>query len=265
MPVSVDASVGTKSSVRQGGGAIFDEDTLVGGTITANGNISGPVPTTDAFGAMATDIKFSGVDWKFAKGKISVDLTIDGSYEWEVHGGSCIDISGPDSPLITAENYEEMSEDLTPKKEGSCWRPARETYWSEALTTRHEKYHAEDAKGWVNKKGPGVVRNYLKKNPIDLTETERKDKSAVTGKVQAVVDEALDAVIEGRRYYFRKNISDYLKYPGEIRAFGDGKKPYADLAKGIKTKGKTLAKAKAVEAKASTGKEKTAKTDEGTT
>lgn len=265
IPVELGGNVAATSTVRQGTGRVGDADSLRGGNITATGQVTGPVATTDAFGAMATNISFSGVSWKMAKGKINVDLTINGVYEWEVYGGGCTDVSTPDAAIITADNYEEISEDLTPKLEGKCWRPPRDKYWSQALTERHEKYHANDADGWVKKKGPGVVKSYLKKNPIELDDDERKDKTVVEQKVKAVTDEALDEVIEGRRFYFRKNITDYLKYPGEIRAFGDGKAPYAKLAKGIKDHGKKLAKAKAAKDKAATSTKAAASTDGDTT
>lgn len=248
--VDVESRIGTSSTMRHAGDVVDDVDAMRGGSISATGQITGPVATTDAFGAMATNISFSGVTWKYVKGKVVVDLTIDGVYEWEVYGDTNIDISKPDDPHITADNYAEIADDLTPQMEGKCWRPPRDNYWSEALTERHEKYHAKDADGWVKKKGPGVVKSYLKKNPIEIADDERDDKAAVQAKVDDVLDEALDAVIEGRRYYFRKDISDYLKYPGEIRAFGDGKAPYAKLAKGVRAHGKKLAKEKAASEKA---------------
>jgi hypothetical protein len=167
--------------------------------------------------------------------------------------------------VITAENYEEISADLTPHLEGKCWRPPREKYWSQALTERHEKYHASDADQWVKKKGPGVVRSHLKKNPIELTDEQRKDKAFVDAKLNDILDEARDKVLEGRRYYFRKNITDYLKYPGEIRAFGDGKAPYAKLAKGIKAHGKKLAKEKAAAEKSKAAPKAEATTGSGST
>lgn len=256
-PVTVElgGEIASNSTIRESNRAPGELDKLVGGTMPVTGNITGPVPTTDAFGAMATDIKFSGVDWQLKKGKIVVDLTINGTYEWETYGDTCIDITAPNCDVVTKDNYQEIADDLTPQLEGKCWRPPRDKYWSQALTERHEKYHAKDADWWVKKKGPGVVRSYLKKNPIELTDDERKDKSIVQTKLDAVLDEAVEKVVEGRRYYFRKDITDYLAYPGEIRAFGDGKAPYAKLAKGVKAHGKKLEAAAKKAAKAPAAEE----------
>jgi hypothetical protein len=240
--VPVAAHVGSAARVSQSKDVVGepDNDAAVGRTIsgkTAIGSYS-----ASAFGAMRTTITIEGTSWELKDGKVFIDCTLNGQLDWGVDAGGRIDVPGVTAPLITKDNFNQIADDLTPKLEGGSWRASRQTHWSAALTGRHEQYHANDAAEWIKREGPGVLIDYFSKNPITLSDDDKKDPAKVKTKVDALVHAGLQEVIAGRVFYFRAGLgqSGYLNFPGEIRAFGDGKEPYLALANGVRAHGQSL-------------------------
>ncbi len=251
----LDANVTSTASARQSD-AVAERgtaDKAVGRKITAKPSITTGLTTTP-FGAMASSFAMRDIDFVAKGSKISIDASVEGTFQWGTNSGGIIDVPSATDAVVTADTYEQIVADLTPSLIEKSWRAPRSQYWSEAICQRHEKYHATDASKWTTSKAAGVVKTYLKKNPIELTDDERKDATVVKSKVEAALEEARKAVVAGRVFYFRGNITSYLSYPGEARAFGDGKVPYQKLSKAVAKQGKKLVaeKAKAEKAAAAT-------------
>ena len=241
----ITARIGTSTRVSEKRGLVeaSDTDAAVGRAIATKTSVAGYTATS--FGSMRTTITIEGTTWELKDDKVYIDCTINGQLFWGVDAGGRTDVPSPTAPLVTKDNFTEIADDLNPKLDGKSWRARRKKYWSAALTGRHELYHANDAAGYINREGAGVLTDYLSKNPITLSEDDKKDPAAVKTKVDAAVHAGLQEVIAGRTFYFRAGMgkSDYLNFPGEIRAFGDGKQPYADLASGVRAHGQGLADA----------------------
>lgn len=260
--IYLDADFGLSTSVRRSSSALSgdgDDDKTVARKIAVNTSIQSGL-SSSPFGAMQSNYSMKNIELAAKGSTINVDATLEGSFTWGTNDGGKIDVSAADAGVVTEDTFEAIVKDLTPALKGKSWRASRQTYWSQAICERHEQYHAKDATKWTKSKAIGVIKTYLKKNPIELTDEERKDPGVVKAKVTETMEEARKAVVAGRVFYFRAGLGqpDYLNYPGEIRAFGDGKAPYQKLAKGVEKQGKKLAAAKAKKEKAA------AKTSSGT-
>ncbi len=175
--VTIDANFNPQSRIRQvdhveEGGS---RDEAVGRAITYGSQTTPTFPAATAFGAMQPAASFKNAAWALADGKIQIDATLFGTFEYDVKDGGRIDVATPNSPVVTAENYAAIAADLTPKLEGGSWRAARSKYWSRALTARHEAHHANDSDTWFSAEGPGIARAYLARTPIEFTDDERKE------------------------------------------------------------------------------------------
>lgn len=263
--LSWSAAISTSSSVTQGpvtGGEIDDYFKLktpgLKPTTSQTGNAS-------AFGEMTPTYAFSGLEVAYSKkeGRLRIKGNVEGDYVWGTNSGNHVDVPSATDGVVTADNYEQIVADLTPKLEEKCWRAPRSTYWSEAICARHEKYHATDEEKWFLKNGTSIIDKYLKANPVTISDTDRKDLA----KVKVLAQDTIDASIkhleaESWKFYAGANAS-YCTRPGEIRAFGDGKSPYVKLASGVKAQGKKLVKAKnAAEKAAKRAEKKAAKASE---
>lgn len=199
------------------------------------------------FGAMDPSFSFTGLTVQYSKkqGKLRVNGTLGGLFDWGVNdGGRVTDVPSATAPVVTAENYQQIVSDLTPKLIEKSWRAPRSQYWSKAICERHEKYHATDFSKWFNSKARGVVEAYLGENPITVTEEQRKDLDAVKQAAQPILSDAMVHLRNASMEYYMGGATSYLSYKGEEKAFGDGKAPYVALAKGVAAQGKKLAKAK---------------------
>jgi len=158
-----------------------------------------------------------------------------------------INVSGPDSPVITDEDievdgqkkkvWEQARDDLTPGP-GPMHRTPRVRFWSGALVAQHELYHRDDLGGWAETEGADAVREAL-------------EGYHVSGRVGAagVIDAADDFMKNAIDQYYsglaieptkRAALPDFALRAGEHRAFADGQDEYAALAAGIEARGRRL-------------------------
>jgi len=218
-------------------------DEAVGRSVTYGSQVSGSYAAS-AFGAMSPAASFKDIS-ELLDGKVQIDAKLNATFDWGVKSGGNIDVPKPDAPVVTEKNYQEVAADLAPKLEGKSWRARRQKYWSASLTSRHELFHANDADGWFAREGPGIARAYLTRNPIDLTDDERKDAGVVKAKVEEALKQAISAMYQQFTTYMTADLgkSGYLDFPAEERAFGDGKQPYQELADGVKAHGEKLVEA----------------------
>ncbi|MCU4182955.1 DUF4157 domain-containing protein [Acidiferrimicrobium sp. IK] len=258
--LDVDSSVERSSEPPRGG----DSDAIVpkakvGTEITGGFN---PSP----FGAINRGFVASSTDFKSKTGKKGSSLTLSAKFTqkvtWGTSSGGHTDIASASSPAVTAATYKEIAADLTPALTDASWVAPRQTYWSQKLCERHEKFHAKDVQKWASGQGKTFAADYLSKKTIDLNDSERKDPAKIQPKVQAIVNDTTVALQNAVTTYMRGVGNTYYNYPGEIRAFGDGKDPYLKLAAAVTKKGAALEKAEA-KAKAKTDKAK-AKPDNAT-
>ena len=218
--------------------------------------------TVTAFGAMGPDLAFDDQTYaikvpkaKKAKkgatpapspeGTVSVNFTLRFDCTWGTINGGRTDVPSADSAVVTEDTYEQIVSDLTPALIEKSWRAPRNTYWSEAICARHEKYHATDARKWVSSQGKKFLVNYLNKKTVTLNDDQRKDLGQVKTQMETVMNDARSAFIQAYVTYMNGTGLTYLSYPSEERAFGDGKKPYLSLAAAVDKKGKAKKKAAA--------------------
>ena len=182
------------------------------------------------------------------KGATDSSLNVKASFKlkttWGVTSGGNKDIPDASSSLVKADTYQDIVADLTPQLDEKSWVAPRSKYWSKKLCERHEKFHATDVTGWAKQQGKTFLVHYLNKKTVTLTDEERKSKKVVKPKVKAIVKDAQDAVQEATNTYMRGTGLSYYSYPGEERAFGDGKAPYQELAAAVKERGEKLKAAK---------------------
>ena len=172
------------------------------------------------FGEEWVKYKLRNFSWKAAKGVVSVKATVYLDITWNVNARGRTDVSNAASPAVTAGTWKQAAKDLTPSASG---RPPRTSYWSRALTTRHEKFHASDDIGratlylptattWLNSRKVAVSKLW----PVTNARVHSLAKKLV-GKVKA----------DGWAWY---------RAGGEARAYADGKASYAALAAAIRTR-----------------------------
>jgi len=214
--------------------------------------VSDPTVTTsigthkedDAFGALSRGWKTGSVSYNVVKGATDASLNVKASFKlqttWGVTSGGNKDIPDASSSLVKADTYQDIVADLTPQLDERSWVAPRATYWSKKLCERHEKFHATDVTSWAKQQGKAFLADYLSKKTVTLTDEERKSKKAVKPKVKAIVKDAQEAVQEATNTYMRGTGLTYYSYPGEERAFGDGKAPYEALAAAVKERGEKL-------------------------
>jgi hypothetical protein len=202
----------------------------------------------DPFGIMSPS--FSVKDRLYnvdaTKKTVSLGMTIKLNARWGVNAAGRTDIASGASSKITAKNYQEIVSDLTPKLEEQCWRADRFKFWSKDICARHEQYHATDYRNWLAGTGKDYLKDYLDKKTIALTDKERGDRKKLAAKVKPIYKDALDTIEQQAwLYYSGGDATSYTMRPGEIRAFGDGKVPYEQLAAAVKQRGEALEKEKA--------------------
>jgi hypothetical protein len=227
---------------------------------TINGSTQ-PGLNASAFGAMQRGWKVGDVSWKVKTGKKSSTVNLKAAFDitctWGTNNGGRTDVPSADAPAVTGDNYKDVAADLTPAPVEKSWVAPRKAFWSQKLCERHEKYHAKDFRGWSSKQGKSFVTNYLNGKTVNLTDDDRKDPNAIKAKMDPIVQDGLNALSQAGNEYMRGTGNTYYSYPGEERAFGDGKEPYLALAKAVTKRGQNLEKvAKAAAEKAEKDKKK---------
>lgn len=240
------------------------KDAVASGTTVSWKNPGGK--RVDAFGEESFAASYSKVKWtqdEAANSPINIDFNLKVKCAWGVKSDGQKDVKSGTAGVVKADNYQDIVADLTPELEEQSWRAPRSDYWSKAICARHEKFHSTDDRDWAEGPGKTLLLAYLDGETIDLTDKERKSKRAVTKKVKALLDEGIDTLENANFDFYTGGAGSYCSYAGEIRAFGDGKQPYLDLAAAVKTQGEALvakqeAKQQAKEAKQQAKKAKKA-------
>jgi hypothetical protein len=226
-----------------------DDDAAIAVNANTSGSVSGGLTTTP-FGAASrvwnVGVNSYAVERQGVNALVTINASFDQPVQWGVNGGSHTDIASGASPVITADNYQEIVDDLTPNPVLGSWVPKRTKYWASALTERHEKFHASDTTTWGNTQGKAFVKKYIEDKQLSIGLWDLFwNPDTVKATVTAAVNDARTALSNANNVYMRGTGLQYYDYPTEVRAFGDGKQPYQDLADAVKVQGEKLAKEKA--------------------
>jgi len=203
------------------------------------------------FGEMVPSHEINGATYEVKSSKksntVKVAFTVDAATKWGVNGGGHTDVTSADDGVVTIDTYEAIVKDLTPrtgayggKDFGRSWVALRTSYWSRAICERHEKFHCTDERDWLKGQGKKFLTNYLNGKQVALTDDERKDKAKIAAKMAPILSDARKALSGASNTYYMGAGNSYYNYPGEVRAFGDGKASYAKLAKAVNARGKAL-------------------------
>jgi hypothetical protein len=183
---------------------------------------------------------------------VKLDFTIDLVCAWGVNSGGNTDVASGTDPAVSLaphpstgkKSYEQIAIDLTPSAADN-WRPPRSFYWSQALSSQHEKFHTTDDKGWANGAGKQVVINFLKTQTVT-------DHTAV-GEIGAALTTAMTKMTDANFQWYSGNGKPYIQRPGEMRAFADGRTGYTALVAAVRAQGHALEAAAAAAAHAGPG------------
>lgn len=185
---------------------------------------------------------------------IRISFLLRAKCDWGVDGDDKIDIKSGSSSKITADNYEDIVDDLTPVLEEKSWRAPRDTYWSKAICERHEKFHSTDDRKWVKGDGASFLKTWIGKQTIDPDLSSKE----ITAEVKDIVEAGLEELSDANVAFYKGGASSYCSYAGEERAFGDGKQPYLDLAAAVKKTGEKKKRAADKKAQKKAGRGATA-------
>ena len=192
--------------------------------------------TPSPFGAMTPDYQLTA-SYTTAGDAVNVSVAFKAIAHWGVAGGGRTDVPSGTDGAVTAANYEDIYRDLVPGT-SSPFKSTRTSYWSQALTERHEKYHATDDFKWINAAGLDLAKVFLESSKLKKA-TIDADLAALMTRVKAKLD-------RGSLEYYYGGTSDpgHSNRAGEILAYGDGQPHYQALADAVKKQGEAL-KAKA--------------------
>jgi|GEM_PF-1656735 len=227
-PVSVAGFSGDEGRDR------IHNDTVKPGTVGVEWSNPGG-KTVKAFGSESFKPGYKGMKYKKdGKGNIKLDFTLNIKCPWGVNSGGKTDIPSATDAVVTKDTYKKVVKDLTPKKIEKSWRAPRTKYWSKAICERHEKYHSTDDKKWSEGPGKKVVTDYLNGKTVSGWLT--------LFRLRSLLKKAMKEMFNANWDFYTGGAGSYLSYAGEERAFGDGKGPYENLAKGVKAQGEKLEK-----------------------
>lgn len=151
-----------------------------------------------------------------------VRATIEHHIKWDVRAGAGptgeVDINGWSSPNITAANYKDVADDLTPDTSDLGGRPPRNAFWAQDLTEQHEEFHADDM---VKHTDPAasLASTWLSAQLAPNVAGVNALLTAVPGKMVTAI------------------IASYIPR-AEHRAYGDGLLAYRTRALAIRARGK---------------------------
>jgi hypothetical protein len=222
-----------------------DNKVCVGGTSTAVGGAdcgtnSAIVPGINRTGNPATCASHSAfglmeptlpptpaVNLTACKGACIANLRL-GAWSHNLRSGLCpvvrTAVANANDPAITATNYCTAITDLTPDATG---RANRFTFYSPALTTRHENFHATDWEGWMNTHGWPAFETATEAITVPFDCTIRSTTDAVNQQLPTI-QANLNTMIQ--------NAWNSFTPAAETRAYADGRASYQALATGICTR-----------------------------
>jgi len=203
--------------------------------------------SADPFGIMRPTLNFKNCTARTAGDTITLSGTIDGTFLYAWNAGGRVDVPTGTAAVVTTVKdgakkvWEQIRDDLMPMA-ASPHKSPRSKYWSEALTIRHERFHAQDFHDWVKNTGTPDAATFL------ATKTPASNDATVLG---GLLGEA-KTNLENKMYqYYFGGASDpgHSARAGEITAYADGKPEYQALAEAVEKQGKAL-EAKEAEEKA---------------
>jgi hypothetical protein len=183
------------------------------------------------FGAEFYEPAFTGISFAPAGGKYTISGSLEIRCPWGTNAGGRTDVPSATDSVVTKKNWLAIKKDLEPGP-SSPFKSPRKKYYSQSLVERHEKYHGTDDYGWSTSSGLGIVKAYLEAGTV-------APASAATD-VSALVDGARRKLISENLKWYKGSGSTHDAYDGEIRAYGDGKASYQQLADDVRKHGKTL-------------------------
>ena len=183
------------------------------------------------FGAEFYEPAFTGVSYAFAGGKCTISATLDVICPWGTANGGDTDVPSGTAPVITAANWRAIKADLAPGAT-SPFKSPRNTYYSQALVERHEKFHGTDDFGWTTASGLGIVNTFLQAGTVA--------SASAAADVATLVDGARTKLISENFKFYQGGGTSHDSFAGEIRAYADGRPHYQALADAVEAHGKTL-------------------------
>ncbi len=177
-------------------------------------------PGADLFGLTRTKPAVSGIAvvHDAAAGIFNVTASITNKITWSVHSRGRTNIPDKNDGVLTQDNYTDVAADLTPDMSSDNGRPPRDEYWAQDLTTRHEKFHANERATTYGNPAFNFAQNWLANQTAD----DAASATALAKQVPAKMNESYAASYS----------------PGkESRAYGDGAQLYKARADAILAKG----------------------------
>jgi hypothetical protein len=152
-----------------------------------------------------------------------------GAYAADFHAGACstnIDISGATDTDVKNTTYCAVMADLQPNASG---RPPRTTYWSRAITDRHELFHITEIRTTLRARWP-TFESAVEAMTDPFTCTIPSPAAALATH-QTAIDTAFNTMMAAA-------LNDWIVL-GENPAYLDGKAQYQALVNGICARART--------------------------
>jgi hypothetical protein len=191
-------------------------------TLTFHSEITQSLPQSEVKGAGKCVTSFSVGRSEYTErddGTVDLFGVVLMTSQWNTNSHGLTDIVSAESPEIHAGNWVQVVEDLTPNSNG--W-PRRTRYWCEALSARHERFHAQDDKA--------KAMELVKSESGDLAGTYINPKGDLKRQSEKVMTKAVEDVSRGTQEWFEQG--------GEARAYAVGKLDYEALVEAIKARAK---------------------------
>lgn len=193
------------------------------------------------FGAMIPGFEFTGITWTVSGNTCNIAGRLSCHYPWGVNGGGRTDVASGTDAAVTASAHpssgkkvwETIVDDLKPAA-ASPHKSQRTHYWSQSLTSRHERYHGTDDYSWVTSTGKPDAEAFVQSRTVS--------RGATGTDVTGVLESARRRVAQGSDAYYGVSLGHDSR-PGEIRAYGDGRPHYQALADAVRTQGQALERA----------------------
>lgn len=218
-------------------------DLTIASTVTFAGTVRGGF-AAPAFGQMNPTITFTGFTFSRSGNTVTLTGSITGDFQWGVNAGGRTDVPSGTADVVTNEDHassgkkvwETIVDDLMPS-DASPHKSSRAHFWSEALTEQHEKFHADDFKGWCESTGRADAVSYFNARTVS--------SSNINGGLGTLLSACRsDFVSKMFEYYFGGPADPgHSARAGEITAYADGKPGYTALAEAVKAHGESLAEA----------------------
>jgi hypothetical protein len=228
---NVNAQFGTAASVQEGMGADADGTwgmDRINSNLTATSTVSygGVHIEPGAFGYAQPTFSFENINWKAEGSKVNVRATFNTECKWIVGApGGQQSVSSANDDIVTANSWDKIVQDLTPKDGG---RPARTSYWAKDITMKHEKFHVDE---YIERAKVMLPIGQMLLNIHDINVPWWLDRSD-----KARIDSEVRAQIEVIRKFLEMNVRVYYEAGGEDRAYGDGIGDYIALVDSIKAR-----------------------------